>query len=262
MGDWHLCDSQYHGHKPGHRYRRPYWELLTECLYFSSVRSIYWLGTHILHLLRSSAKAWTPSRLPLYFPVSVLELQTSILLSVSSIFRPGLQKLFQPCEWDYSHATVPSTCEPAYQAGYQSTAPQTQRLPISLSPQASSSLTLDYSPSSTSFSCLDPVGFVPDMAWGMTFSVLSVLSLTLLCIPSLHMEIFRRIILFRCLVLRLLSVPTEVFDGSPPITWQNRGNGNREEGGIMRQRLDGVLMIAWRRKPPYALSPGVLEMCP
>lgn len=129
-------------------------------------------------------------------------------------------------------------------------------------PQASPFLTLDYSPSSTSFSCLVPVGFVPYLAWVMTFSVLSVLSLALFCIPSLHVEIFRIIILFRCLVLRLLSVPTELSDGSPPITWQNKGNGYREEGGIMRQRLDGVPMIAWRRKPPYAVPPGVLEMCP
>lgn len=41
------------------------------------------------------------------------------------------------------------------------------------------------------------------------------------------MEIFRKIILFRCLVLRLLRVPTELSEGSLPITWQNRRNGNR-----------------------------------
>lgn len=62
-------------------------------------------------------------------------------------------------------------------------------------------------------------------------------------------------------MLRLLRVPTELSEGSLRLPDKIEGMVT-EEDGIMLQRLKRVLMLAWRRKLPYALPSGVLEICP
>lgn len=90
------------------------------------------------------SNTWTPSRLLLYFPVSVLELKTTILLPKWIFFRPGLQNLFQNCETVYMPWCLAPELLPSVE--YRSTVSQTERLLLAPFSQTSSFLTSDYSP--------------------------------------------------------------------------------------------------------------------
>lgn len=130
------------------------------------------------------SNTWTPSRLPLYFPVSVLELKTTILLPKWIFFRPGLQNLFQNCETVYMPWCLAPELLPWVE--YRSTVSQTERLLLAPFSQTSSFLTSDYSPIIYQPFLSGASKLVSDLAWIMTFSVLSILSLALFCTSSLY----------------------------------------------------------------------------
>lgn len=101
--------------------------------------------------------------------------------------------------------------------------------------------------SSTRLSYLVPVGFELDLIWVMMLEVLCVLSLALLCTPHPDTRRFPGELYFSAVWGWLIASPAKFSDGSPPITWQNGGIGHRGEDGIMQQKVDRVLRLAWRR---------------
>ena len=101
--------------------------------------------------------------------------------------------------------------------------------------------------SSTGLSYLVPVGFELDLIWVMMLEALCVFSLALLCTPRPDTRRYPGELYFSGVWGWLITSPAEFSDGSPPITWQNGRNGHRAEDGIMQQKLDRVVRLAWRR---------------
>ena len=101
--------------------------------------------------------------------------------------------------------------------------------------------------SSTGLSYLVPVGFELDLIWVMMLEALCVFSLALLCTPRPDTRRYPGELYFSGVWGWLIISAAEFSDGSPPITWQNGRNGHRAEDGIMQQKLDRVVRLAWRR---------------